>query len=727
LASQETSLSWRVRRFLFWLGMAIAIAIAGYWLSKCLGHPTNQWAHIYSTLPKALQWGPVSALVGALVRLSARTQASRALAMSKFLTSRSDHIAAMLEVTIRAELDKRGLVRPRPLPIRWRRVERRHDEHGTAALIRRPLLAPQPFDTAASLYLSGTGQPRGNRIVLIGAPGSGKSALTLSLQMGLVRNRAEGGFGRVPVVMPLSTWNPDEEPFTAWAAARLREVDPELNRTMRVTRDRTDNAAERMIADGKVMLILDAMDEMAGEGLSRAFARINAAGELVDQPLIVTCRTADYERSLASPTGQELDDALVLELVPPDRETVAQYLIDSGGQPRRSQWQEALAELRRTPDAPIWRTLDTPLMVWLASRVFAADPASLPARLADPALATSEDIEHYLLTNLVPSVFAEAKTAVRWPGDRAERWLRFLASWVQSREGVANQKHERGSKKTDTEPDNGQDIAWWRLGEAPQARRFTRLMAGLFGGLTMGGAVALGIWCVFWNRYDHGTVATTALFTGAVFALAMGPDCARQTPPPTSSTLGLPKWNWGAPGYAGLVTVVIAATAGAFATGSTSGVAWGPVVAFPAVVAYAFGTPYVDTAKVSTPKALYRSDIQQTVIYTIGYAASLGMFAGLYHGWAIGLAMAVLGGAAGGFTYGVIYSVVYKKNIPGVVAWLRFRFAHLWLFAHGHLPLRLFAFLEDAHKLGVLRQNGAAYQFHHLKLRDALAAADDPA
>lgn len=50
--------------------------------------------------------------------------------------------------------------------------------------------------------------------------------------------------------------------------------------------------------------------------------------------------------------------------------------------------------------------------------------------------------------------------------------------------------------------------------------------------------------------------------------------------------------------------------------------------------------------------------------------------------------------------------------------------AHLVaLFARRRAPLRLMTFLEDMHRLGLLRQVGPVYQFRHAKLQDRLAAA----
>jgi hypothetical protein len=61
----------------------------------------------------------------------------------------------------------------------------------------------------------------------------------------------------------------------------------------------------------------------------------------------------------------------------------------------------------------------------------------------------------------------------------------------------------------------------------------------------------------------------------------------------------------------------------------------------------------------------------------------------------------------------------------GLVAYSRtsyggFRRTARQLARTGGLPWRLTAFLEDAHRLGVLRQAGTVYQFRHARLRDRL-------
>ncbi|MEU9345598.1 hypothetical protein AB0D74_30775 [Streptomyces sp. NPDC048278] len=59
-------------------------------------------------------------------------------------------------------------------------------------------------------------------------------------------------------------------------------------------------------------------------------------------------------------------------------------------------------------------------------------------------------------------------------------------------------------------------------------------------------------------------------------------------------------------------------------------------------------------------------------------------------------------------------------------AWGRFAVARVWLGVTGRLPWRLMAFLEDAHRRGVLRRSGAYFEFRHLRLQSHLAHDGTP-
>jgi hypothetical protein len=72
--------------------------------------------------------------------------------------------------------------------------------------------------------------------------------------------------------------------------------------------------------------------------------------------------------------------------------------------------------------------------------------------------------------------------------------------------------------------------------------------------------------------------------------------------------------------------------------------------------------------------------------------------------------------------------------VVGLSGWLAFSFAasrsawpgwlvsRSWLAIRGQVPWRLTTFLADAHMRGIVRQQGAAYQFRHLQLQHRLAS-----
>jgi hypothetical protein len=72
-------------------------------------------------------------------------------------------------------------------------------------------------------------------------------------------------------------------------------------------------------------------------------------------------------------------------------------------------------------------------------------------------------------------------------------------------------------------------------------------------------------------------------------------------------------------------------------------------------------------------------------------------------------------GLATGIGFGL---VVTTLRAP----WLAYMIARSWLALRGQLPWRLMSFLEDAHRLGALRQVGTVHQFRHIDLQRRLAA-----
>jgi NACHT domain len=96
--------------------------------------------------------------------------------------------------------------------------------------------------------------------------------------------------------------------------------------------------------------------------------------------------------------------------------------------------------------------------------------------------------------------------------------------------------------------------------------------------------------------------------------------------------------------------------------------------------------------------------------------------AGLIVGLVTGLARGVAGGLGAGVDAGLGLGLGAALAAAFVqAAWGAFTIARCWLALWRRLPWRLVGFLDDAHRLGLLRQVGPAYQFRHARLQDHLA------
>jgi hypothetical protein len=165
--------------------------------------------------------------------------------------------------------------------------------------------------------------------------------------------------------------------------------------------------------------------------------------------------------------------------------------------------------------------------------------------------------------------------------------------------------------------------------------------------------------------------------------------------------------------------------------GTAAGLAFGPAAGLVAgaglsLYALEFGlikwletpTP-IDRARTSV--ATWQADRLLQVILSLGIALLLGPLVGLTAWLASGPLFGFIAGCAAGLAMGV----------GGLATGLALTFNHPWLLCQistfrlarkGRLPYNLVSFLDDAHRLGLLRAIGPIYQFRHAELHDHLAA-----
>ncbi|MFD8500881.1 BTAD domain-containing putative transcriptional regulator [Amycolatopsis sp. NPDC059657] len=623
------------------------------------------------------------------------------------------------------EAGLRSLRRPQPLRVRWSNTRR--------PVAADPEVAPsRPSGDVAELVRLFRSLAS-KQLVVLGEPGAGKTVLALLFTLALLEDLRPGE--PVPVLLSASGWDPRSAHLQSWVAKRLVEEYPALDA----------KTASELVADGRILVVLDGLDEMP-----RAVhaAAVDALDRDHRYPLLLTCRTAEYEDAVDR-GGVILTRAPVVEIEPVELGDATAFLL-SAGPPARRRWEPVLDKLRADQALPLNEVLTSPLMVALARVVYTSTTTD-PGELLD--FADRESIEQHLLDAFIPAAYLahpaapDARTPPRYEPEQAQEWLRFLA---------------RHLTRLDTH-----DIAWWHLIRSV-SRPARGLVAGVMAALAFGlaGGVAGGI----------GTGRWTGFLYFAVYALAFG------------SAMGL-IYAAGVNAEPVRVELRFRGTGvrflGRFAIGSVIGVLFSRAMGLPVAVIAGVGVVLglaaglhvwlakpADVTEVSGPPVVLRQDRTAALVLGLTFALALtlpsgfavgvptldtaaaeagtidilisalggalagGVVGGVWFGRAgvlgIGFASAVAGGLIFGPAYpnvyglgvGLAFGTVFGLSVAGVSvlsrAWGAFMVGQAWLAIRGRQPWRVLRFLEDAHQRGVLRQSGGVYQFRHARLRDHL-------
>jgi hypothetical protein len=578
----------------------------------------------------------------------------------------------------RREADRRGIGdHDLPLPLRW-------SVRTPGGTFQRLAHAGTITESIVAAYRGSTG-----RMVILGEPGSGKSALAMMLTRGLVK--ADDAEEPVPVLVSVSGWDPAEQELETFIADRIADDHSYLRSKSVYGRD----APARLLALGKIIPVLDGLDELLPEPRSLA---IRCIGRSTFDSFVLTCRSADYADAARS-GGALVRNATEVLLEPLRAEDVTLAFFRDYEDEQRQRWPPVLARLHAGADPPLTEAFETPLIVSVARDIYQIppnDPADLLDRRRFP---TAEAIRAHVLRSLVPTVFPVdlSREALRrpgaWDGRHAERWLRYLARGLEERQLV--------------------DIRWWEL--PLLARRSERILACVAGAVISGVPVGLGISAIFSPHWG--------LVAGVVCAVVLG-ACSAGTLPPPSELQFRVRMSW-APWLSGMATAGLGGAAGWVIEGSMGfGTLAALGIGMPIGLGYGFAQP-ATTVRPTSPRRMLRQDKQVALVFGLLYAVTTGAVTGVTVGPLFGVVFGAGCGLAGGLLYGPVWLLAFQTDKVGIIAWLHYVLIRLLLVPRGRMPRRTMAFLETAHQRGVLRQVGTIYQFRHSDLQASIAAEDD--
>ncbi|HEX5566693.1 MAG TPA: NACHT domain-containing protein [Streptomyces sp.] len=525
------------------------------------------------------------------------------------------------------------------------------------------------------------------RLVVIGAPGSGKTSLAILLTLQLLSLR--DAVQPVPVPLLVSSWDAGKEHFDVWLARRIHEEYAGLTRDLGRARIR------ELVRDRRVLPVLDGLDELPRPLRSAALAGLNRTGA-DGTPLILTSRTAEYTELVEEEAV--LQAAAVIRAQPVAGAAAAEYLRGSSHPQRTRQWRALLDHLTHHPGAAAAGALSSPLMLWLARTVYArpdADPGELADESRFPDVAA---IERHLLDSIVPAAFPSGPASphqphpVReWGHARARRALGFLATHLTA-------------LKT-------RELAWWELHRAkpPTALKAPVLVAGYF--LLMAGSSWFQGWITGGNPYlalQAALGASVATITGLMGGILVQFSRIRKgTLPRRPAGFGRHRSR-----IPGLFWFLVCLVPIALLLSRDE-----PLLALsftvPALLMLVVGAP-ADTAQAIGPRALLNGERASTVLMLLGVAPVIGAIGTLYvvkvpdHTVLLGSWLSGTVGAA--------------AVIVTLSPWAQWLLAKVTLAGLGRLPWSTMAFLEDARRVGLLRQVGGVYQFRHAQLQRRLAA-----
>ena len=406
----------------------------------------------------------------------------------------ANQLAAAVTGQWEAEAELRRLYDPYPLPVSWQAADPALVE-AWPSLVRvasswpGTQQSPPPTWASDSKDLAGsnaeicdvlTSRIPTRRLVVLGAPGAGKTMLLVRLVLELLAARRKVG-GPVPVLVPLASWNPQEEDLNPWLVNRLATDYPSLREP--VSSSSGDTSRLRALLDQKMLfLVLDGLDEIPEDLRGSAIVKVNETLR-PGQGVVLSSRAEEYRQAVDPKDGSlvRLQGAAGIELCNLDAADIQSYLCQDSGTPAAAaRWDPVLTMLGDA--GPIRQVFRTPLMVGLARTIYNRRQGEPRISLPDPAelcdltrFPTSESLEGHLFDAFIPAAYRDHHRlgSRRWTAARAERWLVYLAKHMTNDLGGTT------------------DLAWWELWQAAPYQ-LPGIVTGLVSGLAIGIAAWLG-------------------------------------------------------------------------------------------------------------------------------------------------------------------------------------------------------------------------------------------
>ncbi|MFI7360879.1 hypothetical protein ACIBO4_01815 [Streptomyces sp. NPDC050149] len=643
----------------------------------------------------------------------------------------ADELAKAVYGRWQDEAGRRQLVSPAPLPVRWRLSTRVLTGRVTGATAEGPAgFSPLPGLAVATADRLGEGGElselhavygglASGRLLLVGESTVGKTAAAVLLLLTALKYRectAPQNRGRVPVpvLLDLDGWDPADESVVEWAVGKLSRQYTLLQGTQ--GRER----ARMLLEEGRIALFLDGLDEVSRK------ARANLVRALDPAPCRLVVISRSYEAGHTAKKAR-LGRAVALEIRPVLPADAARYLLAGMPEPAPPPWEAVARSLLEKPDGAVTRALSYPLAVSLLHTVYPEDgPVDElldTARFSNPHQVEEHLLDHAVAAAYTPRYTRNGFSRPRYSPETAERTLRHIAAQL-AQEGT-------------------QDLRWWHIPSWADTRPRARVV-GIVTGLLYGAVGVWGLWPAPGPAW--------ACVLGPIAAVMSGVLAAHRiselgSPKPLASTgwrdifpsgallIGLMNWLVSATALqiffrAGLAEpsmpvwlCCLSTLPIGFSATMSSGL--GHQLMAGSWLANGSGHRYdalrrrmvprltMDSRSLG-PQHVWRHHSRVRLLLGLLCGLANALMAGLLIGWVFtpgdGVRLGLLAGLWPIVNAGLLGNVAVSTTLTAVQLSVR-----------EGTPVRMAAFLDDAHRRNLLRAIGPVYQFRHARLQERLA------
>jgi hypothetical protein len=246
----------------------------------------------------------------------------------------------------------------------------------------------------------------GQVILILGAPGTGKTTLLLELADALLDRSLRDETHPIPVVFNLSTWGARRDPLKKWLISELH-----------VRSGVPKKLARRWINNGEVLPLLDSLDEVAAPYRRACIDAIHAfRNEYGLLPMAVCCRMADFEN-----LGVKAHFRGAIEVQPLTKKQIDDYL---GNSPELLPLRAAIDK-----DSEIATLFETPLMLSVAMLAH--------REMAWEGLEENLDLKRRrLFSSFLHAMFKRRAVEHRFSNDATVKSLSWLATMMQKQGNI---------------------------------------------------------------------------------------------------------------------------------------------------------------------------------------------------------------------------------------------------------------------------------------------------